>query len=27
MTEHCDEILAIHFAGFALVLQSITRHR
>ena len=27
MTEHCDEILATHFAGLALVLQSITRHR
>ena len=26
MTEHCDEILATHFTGLALVLQSITRH-
>ena len=26
MTEHCDEILATHFTGLTLVLQSITRH-
>ena len=26
MTEHCDEILATHFTGLAVILQPIIRH-
>jgi hypothetical protein len=26
MAEHCDEILATHFTGLAVILQPIIRH-